>query len=67
MFIDYSVGDFVLHPQKPDWGTGQVQSVIGSRITVNFEHAGKQLINAELISLRLVADETDLATNQQNT
>ena len=47
MFIEYSVGDFVTHPQKPDWGTGQVQSVIGSRITVNFEHAGKQLINAE--------------------
>ena len=66
MFIEYSVGDFVTHPQKPDWGTGQVQSVIGSRITVNFEHAGKQLINAELISLTPVADKIDLATNQKN-
>jgi len=59
MFIEYSVGDFVFHPQKPEWGHGQVQSVIGSRITVNFQHAGKQLINAELISLQLVADKTD--------
>ena len=66
MFIEYSVGDFVTHSQKPDWGTGQVQSVIGSRITVNFEHAGKQLINAELISLTPVADKIDLATNQKN-
>ena len=66
MFIEYSVGDFVTHPQKPDWGTGQVQSVIGSRITVNFEHAGKQLINAELKSLTPVADKIDLATNQKN-
>ncbi len=66
MFIEYSVGDFVIHPQKPEWGTGQVQSVIGSRITVNFEHAGKQLINAELISLTPVADKIDLATNQKN-
>ena len=56
-FIDVSVGDFVHHPDRPDWGIGQVQSVIGSRITVNFEHEGKKLINAELINLEPVADE----------
>jgi hypothetical protein len=44
-------GDFVRHPDREDWGLGQVQSVIGHRITVNFEHAGKQLINAEVIAL----------------
>ena len=44
-------GDFVRHPDQEDWGLGQVQSVIGNRITVNFEHAGKQLINAEVIAL----------------
>ncbi len=59
MFIEFVVGDFVFHPKKTEWGKGQVQSIIGSRITVNFEHAGKQLINAEVISLQLVADETD--------
>ena len=44
----------VRHPQQPDWGIGQVQSVIGSRITVNFEHAGKVVINGDIIDLELV-------------
>lgn len=35
----------VRHPEKPDWGLGQVQSVIGARATVNFEHAGKVVID----------------------
>lgn len=42
----------VCHPDRPDWGAGQVQSVIGDRVTVNFEHAGKVLINAALVELR---------------
>ncbi len=44
-------GSFVRHPQEPEWGMGQVQSVIANRATVNFEHAGKQLINTDLIDL----------------
>jgi FKBP-type peptidyl-prolyl cis-trans isomerase 2 len=44
-------GQFVRHPARPDWGEGQVQSVIGERVTVNFEHAGKVLINARLVAL----------------
>lgn len=44
-------GAFVRHPQCPDWGVGQVQSVDGSRVTVNFENAGKQLINIAVVSL----------------
>jgi hypothetical protein len=44
----------VKHPHQPDWGLGQVQSVIGPRITVNFEHAGKVLINAALVTLEIV-------------
>lgn len=59
VFIDVSVGDFVVHPARPDWGKGQIQSVIGSRITVNFEHSGKKLINAELIILEPVAGKID--------
>jgi FKBP-type peptidyl-prolyl cis-trans isomerase 2 len=47
----------VRHPNQPDWGTGQVQSVIGDRITVNFEHAGKVLINAAVIDLQIVEEE----------
>ncbi len=46
-----SPGDFVRHPQRPDWGLGQVQSRVGQRITVNFEHAGKLLIDGNVIAL----------------
>jgi hypothetical protein len=45
----------VRHPNEPDWGLGQVQSVAGDRVTVNFEHAGKVLINARLIDLIIEA------------
>ena len=46
-------GVLVRHPQEPDWGLGQVQSVVGQRVTVNFEHRGKVLINAARISLEV--------------
>jgi hypothetical protein len=44
-------GMLVRHPERPEWGLGQVQSVIGRRITVNFEHAGKVVIDGSRISL----------------
>jgi len=44
-------GMMVRHPQQPDWGLGQVQSVIGGRATVNFEHAGKVVIDLRHVSL----------------
>ena len=47
-------GDFVRHPDQPDWGLGQVQSVIAGRVTVNFENAGKVTINTEVITLQPV-------------
>ncbi len=47
-------GQFVRHPSQPGWGLGQVQSVIGPRVTVNFEHAGKVLVNADIIQLNVV-------------
>ena len=52
-------GAMVRHPDEPDWGIGQVQSVIGSRITVNFENAGKLLINSDVVTLEVVEDESD--------
>ncbi len=45
------------HPAEPGWGIGQVQSAIGARVTVNFEHAGKQLINADVVILEPVEDD----------
>jgi transcription elongation factor GreA-like protein len=50
-------GAFVRHPTEPGWGLGQVQSVIGQRITVNFENAGKQLINGAEVALVEVRDD----------
>ena len=44
----------VRHPQQPDWGLGQVQSRIGARITVNFEHQGKVVIDGQIIALETV-------------
>lgn len=47
-------GYLVRHPGQPDWGLGQVQSVIGSRITVNFEHAGKRVMDGNVVALERV-------------
>jgi len=51
MYHELVPGALVRHPDQPDWGLGQVQSVDGARVTVNFEHQGKQLINTAVISL----------------
>lgn len=48
-------GQWVRHPNQPDWGDGQIQSVVGDRVTVNFENAGKVLVNARVIALEPVA------------
>ncbi len=47
----YEPGQIVSHPGQPGWGQGQVQSVAGPRVTVNFENAGKVLINTEVVLL----------------
>jgi len=49
-------GAFVRHPERPDWGLGQVQSSIDGRVTVTFEHAGKLVINAAVVALVAVDD-----------
>ena len=51
MLSPFTPGTLVRHPDRPDWGLGQVQSGIGARVTVNFEHAGKKLINADVVKL----------------
>jgi len=50
----------VRHPDKPEWGIGQVQSIVGMNVTVNSLHAGKQMINCAIMELEKVghADET---------
>jgi len=50
-------GMLVRHPSETDWGLGQVQSNIRGRVTVNFEHVGKVVIDARRIELVMVFDE----------
>lgn len=50
-------GMMVRHPMQPDWGIGQVQSNIGSRITVNFEHVGKVVIDGRNVELLAIFDQ----------
>lgn len=56
MPAEFAPGVLVRHPDRPDWGLGQVQSAIGNRITVNFENAGKLLINADVVSLEEITE-----------
>jgi len=51
------VGAIVRHRIRPEWGLGQIQSIIGPRVTVNFEHRGKVVLHGDDLPLELVAPE----------
>jgi len=46
-------GMLVSHPEKPEWGLGQVQSNSGGKITVNFREEGKVVIDGAKVMLLL--------------
>ena len=50
-------GNFVINPSDKSWGIGQFQSIIKNKVTVNFENAGKQVINLDNINLEKVTNE----------
>ena len=54
MFLNYEPGDFVINPKNRSWGTGQIQSVINNKVTVNFENVGKKVINSKEIILERI-------------
>ena len=54
MFLNYVPGDYVINPKNKNWGIGQVQSIIKNKATVNFENAGKKVINSEEIVLERI-------------
>ena len=56
MHIDFEPGDYVINPAHREWGIGQVQSIIKGKVTVNFENAGKKVINSKNIELKKVND-----------
>ncbi|MEL6198167.1 MAG: DUF3553 domain-containing protein [Pseudomonadota bacterium] len=51
------VGALVRHRDRPDWGIGQIQSMIGDRVTVNFENEGKIVFVGEDHRLDFVAPD----------
>ena len=57
MLIDFEPGDFVKNPENIEWGIGQVQSIIGNKVTVNFINFGKRVINIENVKLEKVENE----------
>ena len=59
MLIDFEPGDYVKNPLNKDCGIGQVQSIIGNKVTVNFENYGKRVINVENVSLERVNNENE--------
>ena len=54
MIFDFEPGDKVFNPNNKGWGIGQVQSIINQKITVNFQNAGKKVINAKNIELKKI-------------
>lgn len=50
-------GVLVRHPEREDWGLGQVQSVDPPRVTVTFEQAGKHVIDAREVRLTYVGPD----------
>ena len=57
MLIDFEPGDYVRNPDNKDWGIGQVQSIIGNKVTVNIENYGKRVINIENVTLEKINNE----------
>jgi hypothetical protein len=38
-------GMLVRAPRNPDWGLGQVQTVVGDRVTVTFSEVGRVILD----------------------
>ena len=57
MILDFDPGDKVVNPSNKEWGIGQVQSIIGGKVTVNFENVGKKVINSNNISLKKLEND----------
>lgn len=54
MTENLSPGDIVRNPEAPEWGQGRVQSVVGNRVTVNFEECGRVVIDRAHVTLEIV-------------
>jgi hypothetical protein len=52
--MSFIPGQWVRLTGEPEWGLGQIQSVIGVRVTVNFENAGKRVVHTDAAQLMVV-------------
>ena len=57
MQYELEPGYFVINPSKKDWGTGQIQSIIMNKATINFQNVGKKVINLNNIVLEKIENE----------
>jgi hypothetical protein len=51
---EFVPGAYVLNRDNNEWGVGQIQSSIKDFVTVNFENAGKKVINIKEINLEII-------------
>jgi hypothetical protein len=59
MQSEYEPGEYVRHPGQDDWGLGQVQSAIGTKVTVMFENMGKVVVDTAIVTLERVGLHKD--------
>tara|TARA_Y100001936_G_C16060667_1_gene663914 strand:- start:1861 stop:2040 length:180 start_codon:yes stop_codon:yes gene_type:complete len=57
MQYDLEPGNYVVNPSQKNWGIGQVQSIINNKATINFQNAGKQVINLDNVTLERINHE----------
>jgi len=57
MQYELEPGNFVINPSEKDWGTGQIQSIIRNKATINFQNVGKKVINLNNIVLEKIENE----------
>jgi hypothetical protein len=49
--LDYKVRDCVRHPRRPEWGKGEILSLVGTRAQIRFEAAGTKQIDLAIVQL----------------
>ncbi len=57
MQYELEPGNFVINPSEKGWGTGQIQSIIKNKATINFQNVGKRVINLNNIILEKIENE----------
>ncbi len=55
-YLGFSItpGMFVINKNSKEWGIGQVQSAIKEKVTINFENAGKKVININTVPIEII-------------